>query len=179
MCVTLCARQYHNGPDRSSRLHCEGADAARAGRSRRFDDTPLPCRLSSLFKHLVKHGAALRNPVVDVDRPAINRIEGSTAAFSKMLPPNTLADLRDRAILSVGLQVGFRRRGNCGTECRRSSLEPRVRCHMRCPQGLTQSLGDQPQGTTHSRLRRRWRRSVCDDPPTCQHGGKCPGGNKK
>jgi integrase/recombinase XerD len=40
--------------------------------------------LSSLFKHLVKHGAAHRNPVVDVDRPSINRIEGSTAAFSKL-----------------------------------------------------------------------------------------------
>src|SRR3984957_1410306 len=40
--------------------------------------------LSSLFKHLVKHGAASRNPVVDVDRPTINRIEGSTAAFSKI-----------------------------------------------------------------------------------------------
>ncbi len=26
--------------------------------------------LSSLFKHLVRHGAALRNPVVDVARPA-------------------------------------------------------------------------------------------------------------
>src|ERR1700733_15067700 len=39
--------------------------------------------LSSLFKHLVKHGAAHRNPVVDVDRPTINRDEGSTAAFSK------------------------------------------------------------------------------------------------
>jgi len=73
--------------------------------------------LSSLFKHLVKHGAASRNPVVDVDRPAINRDEGSTAAFSKsearkMLdapPDDTFAGLRDRAILSVGLQVGFRR----------------------------------------------------------------------
>jgi integrase/recombinase XerD len=73
--------------------------------------------LSSLFKHLVKHGAAHRNPVVDVDRPAINRIEGSTSAFSKLQarklldapPADTLAGLRDRAILSVGLQVGFRR----------------------------------------------------------------------
>jgi integrase/recombinase XerD len=73
--------------------------------------------LSSLFKHLVKHGAANRNPVVDVDRPAINREEGSTAAFSKSEarklldapPEDTLAGLRDRAILSVGLQVGFRR----------------------------------------------------------------------
>ena len=73
--------------------------------------------LSSLFKHLVKHGGASRNPVVDVERPTINREEGSTAAFSKaqarkMLdapPSDTIAGLRDRAILSVGLQVGFRR----------------------------------------------------------------------
>jgi integrase len=73
--------------------------------------------LSSLFKHLVKHGAAHRNPVVDVERPRINRDEGSTAAFSKIEarklldapPADTLAGLRDRAILSVGLQAGFRR----------------------------------------------------------------------
>lgn len=73
--------------------------------------------LSSLFKHLVRHGVATRNPVVDVERPAINRDEGSTAAFSKAQarklldapPADTLAGLRDRAILSVGLQVGFRR----------------------------------------------------------------------
>ena len=73
--------------------------------------------LSSLFKHLVRHGTASRNPVVDVIRPAINREEGTTAAFSKaqarlMLdapPADTLAGLRDRAILSVGLQVGLRR----------------------------------------------------------------------
>jgi integrase/recombinase XerD len=73
--------------------------------------------LSSLFKHLVRHGVVARNPVVDVERPTINRIEGSTAAFSKLQarkildapPADTLAGLRDRAILSVGLQVGFRR----------------------------------------------------------------------
>lgn len=73
--------------------------------------------LSSLFKHLVRHEAASRNPVVDVQRPAINREEGSTAAFSKMQarrlldapPATTVAGARDRAILSVGLQVGLRR----------------------------------------------------------------------
>ena len=73
--------------------------------------------LSSLFKHLVRHGAASRNPVVDVARPSINRAEGSTAAFSKAEArrlldaptPDTIAGLRDRAILSVGLQVGLRR----------------------------------------------------------------------
>jgi site-specific recombinase XerD len=73
--------------------------------------------LSSLFKHLVRHGTAIRNPVIDVERPTINRDEGSTAAFSKIQArkildapsADTLAGLRDRAILSVGLQVGFRR----------------------------------------------------------------------
>ena len=73
--------------------------------------------LSSLFKHLVRHGAATRNPVADVARPNINREEGSTLAFSKAQARNlldapaedTLAGLRDRAILSVGLQVGLRR----------------------------------------------------------------------
>ncbi len=39
--------------------------------------------LSSLFKHLVRHGGASRNPVVDVQRSAINREEGSTGAFSR------------------------------------------------------------------------------------------------
>ena len=73
--------------------------------------------LSSLFKHLVRHGIATRNPVADVQRPAINREEGSTAAFSKAQarrlldapPADAVALLRDRAILSVGLQVGLRR----------------------------------------------------------------------
>jgi|SRR6516162_6927895 site-specific recombinase XerD len=39
--------------------------------------------LSSLYKHLVRHGHAAKNPVTEVERPAINRIEGSTLAFSK------------------------------------------------------------------------------------------------
>jgi site-specific recombinase XerD len=73
--------------------------------------------LSSLYKHLVRHGHAARNPVGEVERPAINRDEGATLAFSKAQarkvldapPENTIAGLRDRAILSVGLQVGLRR----------------------------------------------------------------------
>jgi integrase/recombinase XerD len=73
--------------------------------------------LSSLYRHLVRHGHAPRNPVGEVERPAINRDEGATAAFSKAqarklldLPgEDTVAGLRDRAILSVGLQVGLRR----------------------------------------------------------------------
>jgi integrase/recombinase XerD len=73
--------------------------------------------LSSLYKHLVRHGHAARNPVGEVERPAINREEGSTLAFAKTQarklldapPEDTIASLRDRAILSVGLQVGLRR----------------------------------------------------------------------
>jgi integrase/recombinase XerD len=73
--------------------------------------------LSSLYKHLVRHDHAARNPVGEVERPAINRDESSTLSFSKaqarkMLDAaaeDTVAGLRDRAILSVGLQVGLRR----------------------------------------------------------------------
>jgi integrase/recombinase XerD len=73
--------------------------------------------LSSLFAHLVKFGVVEVNPARDVERPAINRREGMTLAFSqtqarKILDapdPNTLRGVRDRAILAVGLQVGFRR----------------------------------------------------------------------
>ncbi len=73
--------------------------------------------LSNLFRHLVQYGAASRNPVVDVTRPSINREEDGTAAFSKVearklldTPAlDTMTGLRDRAILSVGLQVGLRR----------------------------------------------------------------------
>jgi integrase/recombinase XerD len=73
--------------------------------------------LSSLFKHLVRHGEAARNPVAEIERPAINRDEGTTLAFAKAQARNmldapaevTVAGLRDRALLSVGLQVGLRR----------------------------------------------------------------------
>jgi len=74
-------------------------------------------RLSSLFKHLVRHGFAAKNPVTEIERPAINRDEGTTLAFAKTQArklldtpaDDTLDGLRDRAILSVGLQVGLRR----------------------------------------------------------------------
>ena len=79
--------------------------------------------LSSLFKHLVRHDHAAKNPVTEIERPAINRDEGTTLAFSKTdarklldLPKTEteageliIEGLRDRAILSVGLQVGLRR----------------------------------------------------------------------
>ena len=74
--------------------------------------------LSSLFKHLKRHHHVESNPVAEVERPAINRREGSTHAFSKAdaakllnITPtqDTVEGLRDRAILSVVLQVGLRR----------------------------------------------------------------------
>ena len=73
--------------------------------------------LSSLYKHLVRHDHAAKNPVGEVERPAINRDEGATLAFRKRRRVNCSTcrprirspGLRDRAILSVGLQVGLRR----------------------------------------------------------------------
>src|SRR5438093_12048226 len=73
--------------------------------------------LSSLFAHLVKFDVVEMNPVRDVERPAVNRREGMTLAFSQKQAraildapnPEKLVGLRDRAILSVGVQVGLRR----------------------------------------------------------------------
>jgi integrase/recombinase XerD len=58
-----------------------------------------------------------RTPSAEVERPAINRRERTTLAFSqdqgrRLLDTpaeDTIDGLRDRAILSVGLQVGLRR----------------------------------------------------------------------
>ena len=73
--------------------------------------------LSSLFAHLVKFDVVDMNPVRDVERPVVNRREGMTLAFSQtqarsildVPDANSLLGVRDRAILAVGLQVGFRR----------------------------------------------------------------------
>ena len=73
--------------------------------------------LSSLFVHLVKFGVVDMNPVRDVERPVVNRREGMTLAFSQTQAraildkpdPGMLLGVRDRAMLAVGLQVGFRR----------------------------------------------------------------------
>ncbi len=91
-------------------------------RMKEHGDSPRTIRrrmsaLSSLFVHLVAHRAADMNPVRDIKRPRVNRRQGTTRAFSskearRILDtpdPNTLMGLRDRAILSVGLQAGPRR----------------------------------------------------------------------
>jgi integrase/recombinase XerD len=75
--------------------------------------------LSSLFTHLVRYGMVAQNPVQAVKRPAINRWEGLTPAFtpqhSRALldapDSSTIQGLRDGAMLSVGLQVSIRRSG--------------------------------------------------------------------
>jgi integrase/recombinase XerD len=73
--------------------------------------------LSSLFTHLVRFGVVAHNPMQAVERPAINRWEGMTPAFTPQQAralldapdSSTIQGLRDRAMLSVGLQVGLRR----------------------------------------------------------------------
>ena len=72
--------------------------------------------LSSLFRHLKNHGLVTDNPVRDVKRPKVNRVEGTTPAFSqreaRMIldapDPTTIEGKRDRAILGVGFYVGPR-----------------------------------------------------------------------
>ena len=66
---------------------------------------------------IVKFNVVEQNPVREVERPAVNRREGMTLAFSQKQARRILDapskesvhGLRDRAILSVGLQVGLRR----------------------------------------------------------------------
>ncbi len=73
--------------------------------------------LSSLFSHLVSRRLADANPCREVKRPRVSRSRGETRSFSAKQAralldapkPTTLPGLRDRALLSIGLQVGARR----------------------------------------------------------------------
>lgn len=86
------------------------------GRTPRTVKTRLSA-LSSLFNHLVTQGVVDRNPVREVEAPKLRIRRGETKALSvaqakKLLdapPQGTLQGLRDRAIVSIGLQVGPRR----------------------------------------------------------------------
>src|ERR1017187_7687374 len=51
--------------------------------------------LSSIFRHLVQYGYVTRNPVAEIARPAINRDEGTTLAFSKAQARQLLDRPRD------------------------------------------------------------------------------------
>ena len=91
---------------RSPCHHRVGTIAVRTGRSGTVNRAPPPCGPVQPVQAPRRHGAATRNPVVDVERSAINRDEGSTAAFSKAQagqildapPPDTLASPLDRAM---------------------------------------------------------------------------------
>jgi len=115
---TLCIRSYddlrqvdHRAVIAWERIMRDSEKAASSTIRRRL------AALSSLMKHLVRHGHLGKNHVAEVERPSINREQGTTLAFSKAQAnkllntpaPDTIEGLRDRAILSVGLQVGFRR----------------------------------------------------------------------
>ena len=73
--------------------------------------------LSSLYKHLVRHGHAARNPVgessgrrsIAMKEPPSPSQRRRRANCSDALREDTIAGLRDRAMLTVGLQVGLRR----------------------------------------------------------------------
>lgn len=119
------------GPPRRDRV---GAHHARAGGRGCCYRAPPAVRAVQPVQApgTARHGTASRNPVVDVARPSINREEGSTAAFSKAQArklldapsPDTLAGMRGRAILSVGLQVGLRRAEIAGLSRGRPAPEP-------------------------------------------------------
>jgi integrase/recombinase XerD len=120
-----------------------------------------------------------------VERPAINRREGSTLAFSKadaaklLNTPaeDTVEGLRDRAILSVGLQVGLRR-----VEIAALSVEDlhqnRGFDSLRIVRkgGRRDALAIHPNvGATHPRISRRRRprrRSRRADVPPVSHNRK-------
>ena len=80
--------------------------------------------LSSLYKHLVRHDHAARNPVGEVERPAINRDEGATAAFSKA-QARKLLDCLER-IRSPGCAIARSYRSACRSGCAAPRL-PRLR----------------------------------------------------
>jgi hypothetical protein len=89
--------------------------------------------LSSLYKHLVRHGHAAKNPVTEVERPTINRDEGTTLAFSKVqarklleLPAeDTVAGLRPRNPVR-GIAGWIAPRGDRRAPGRRPAPEPRL-----------------------------------------------------
>jgi site-specific recombinase XerD len=72
--------------------------------------------LASRLSHLVSRRLADANPCQEVKRPRVNQARGETRSFSQKQAralldapdPTTLRELRDRALLSIGLQIGAR-----------------------------------------------------------------------
>ena len=111
--------------------------------------------LSSLFKHLVRHGAASRNPVVDVTWPNINREGGQHPRLleSPGAPAARRAG-RGHAGRAARPRHPVRRPagraaagGDRRAQDRRPAPEPRLRCAAPHPQGRpARRAGDQPAG---------------------------------
>ena len=116
--------------------------------------------LSSLYKHLVRHDHAARNPVGEVERPAINRDEGSTARLRESAGAQTarpagrgydcrVARSRDPVGRLAGGIAPCRDRS---TQGRRPAAEPRLRLVARLRKGgRRDALAINPQ--TAARLR--------------------------
>lgn len=104
-------RQVDRAPVIAWKRHLEASGAKPATIRRKL------AALGSLFAHLVAHQVVAVNPCREIKRPKVNRRQGTTAAFAPAQAralldapdPTTLRGLRDRAILSVGLQAGARR----------------------------------------------------------------------
>jgi hypothetical protein len=91
-----------------------GTHHARSQRRRAFHVGRRLSAFPSLFKHLVRCDHAEKNPVAEVERPAINRRHCTTLAFSKVSaaanllgapPQDTVEGLRDHAILSHACSI--------------------------------------------------------------------------
>ena len=86
--------------------------------------------LSSLFTHLIKFGVVEVNPVRDVERPAINRREGMTRAFSQKQARKILGLCRKFSfeaiygMISLHDPGGILREKDDGDQLQRCALPP-------------------------------------------------------
>ena len=111
----ISSREELRQVDRAAVIHWQRGMEGQAARPRTI--RRRLSALSSLFTHLVSRRLADINPCREVKRPRVNRARGETKSFSTKQAralldapdPTTLRGLRDRALLSVGLQVGARR----------------------------------------------------------------------
>jgi integrase/recombinase XerD len=111
----ICSREELRQVDRAAVIHWQRVMERQGARPRTI--RRRLSALSSLFTHLVSRRLADVNPCREVKRPRVSRTRGETKSFSTKQAralldapdPTTLRGLRDRALLSIGLQVGARR----------------------------------------------------------------------
>jgi hypothetical protein len=98
--------------------------------------------LSSLMKHLVRHGHLGKNHVAEVERPSINREQGTTLAFSKAQAnkllnapaPDTIEGLQGSRNSVSRSSGGLPPRRDCLALRRRPASEPGIRLTARRPE---------------------------------------------